>query len=391
MSRRKKRQIEKRETTKAAQIWLSDAKAFHDLCVSGYTRLSDCPEVMGACYRIAELIASTTIYLMNSTADGDVRITNELSRAIDIEPMPNMTRYAWMQAIVMNLLLHGSGNSIAMPHTWKGLIQSLEPISAERVQFQPIGYRDYKVLIDGKEKDPANLLHFTYNPDPTYLWKGRGMTASLRDVARALRQAARTEQAFLSSEYKPSIVVKVDGLVDEFASQTGREKLAKSYLSQTEAGAPWIIPADLIDIQQVKPLSLADLAVNDTVTLDRRMVASILGVPAFFVGVGDYNRDEYNAFIQGRVMSICKGIAQELTKKLIINPAWYWSFNVWSLIDYDIKTVSDVLLAGSDRGFVCGDEWRDRMHMNPAGLKEFKILENYIPYDMSGNQKKLEV
>ena len=27
--------------------------------------------------------------------------------------------------------------------------------------------------------------------------------------------------------------------------------------------------------------------------------------------------------------------------------------------------------------------------MAPAGLKEYKILENYIPADMSGKQKKL--
>ena len=27
--------------------------------------------------------------------------------------------------------------------------------------------------------------------------------------------------------------------------------------------------------------------------------------------------------------------------------------------------------------------------MSPAGLKEFKVLENYIPADMSGKQKKL--
>ena len=51
--------------------------------------------------------------------------------------------------------------------------------------------------------------------------------------------------------------------------------------------------------------------------------------------------------------------------------------------------VSNLLLAGADRGFVNGDEWRDKMHMSPAGLKEYKILENYLPYDMSGNQKKL--
>jgi hypothetical protein len=58
-------------------------------------------------------------------------------------------------------------------------------------------------------------------------------------------------------------------------------------------------------------------------------------------------------------------------------------------MDYDIEKVSSVLLAGADRGYVCGDEWRDRLHMNPAGLKEFKILENYIPANMSGKQKKL--
>ena len=48
-----------------------------------------------------------------------------------------------------------------------------------------------------------------------------------------------------------------------------------------------------------------------------------------------------------------------------------------------------MLLEGADRGYVNGDEWRDRMHMAPAGLTEYKVLENYIPGDMSGKQKKL--
>jgi hypothetical protein len=51
--------------------------------------------------------------------------------------------------------------------------------------------------------------------------------------------------------------------------------------------------------------------------------------------------------------------------------------------------MSDIMLSGADRGYVNGDEWRDAMYMAPAGLKEYKVLENYIPYDMSGNQKKL--
>lgn len=388
MSRKRKQTNNKRDSTKVNSIalWLAD----DDICCSGYTSLDKNPEIMTACRKIASLIGSTTIHLMANTDDGDVRIVNELSRLIDIDPMPNMTRSTWMEAIVMNLLLYGRGNSIVAPHTYNGYIQSLEPISAQRVSFNPIGYRDYKVCIDGVERSPQSVLHFVYNPDKTYLWKGQGVNVSLRDVADNLKQAAHTEKAFMRSEYKPSIIVKVDALTDEFASPKGRQKLIDSYIKPERPGQPWIIPAEQFSVEQVKPLTLSDLAINDTVQLDKRMVAAILGVPAFVLGVGEYNKDEWNAFIQSTIMTLCKAIASELTKKLIIKPEWYLSFNVWSLMDYDLKTVSDVLLSGADRGYINGDEWRDRMHMSPAGLKEFKILENYIPYDMSGNQKKLE-
>lgn len=375
---------QKRDSTSVA-FWLGG----DEICCPGYTTLDKNPEIMTACRKIASLIGATTIYLMNNTADGDKRIINELSRAIDIEPMPNMTRSTWMEAIVMNLLLYGQGNSVVVPHTWEGYIQSLEPISASRVSFMPEGYRDYKIVIDGKPKNPSSVLHFVYNPDKYYLWKGQGVNVSLKDIAGNLKQAAETEKAFMKSEYKPSIIVKVDALTDEFSSPEGRRKLIDSYINPAESGVPWLIPAEQFSVEQVKPLTLADLAINDTVELDKKMVAAILGVPPFVVGVGEYNKDEWNAFIQGTIMTLCKAIASELTKKLIINPAWYLQFNVWSLMDYDLKTVSDVLLSGADRGYVNGDEWRDRMHMSPAGLKEYKVLENYIPYDKSGDQKKL--
>ena len=88
--------------------------------------------------------------------------------------------------------------------------------------------------------------------------------------------------------------------------------------------------------------------------------------------------------------AIVIAIQQELTRALIISEKWYLEMNTWSLMDYDLQAMSTILLAGADRGYVNGDEWRDRMHMAPAGLKEFKILENYIPWDMSGQQKKLK-
>lgn len=362
-----------------------------DLAVSGYTRLSDCPEIQTACLRLAELIASMTIYLMENTAQGDKRVVNELSRMVDIHPNRNMSRVQWMTALVMDLLLYGHGNAVCVPHTRAGLLESLEPISPSRVSLVPAGnsYRDYRVMIDGTAHDPAELMHYVYNPDPLHPWKGRGVTVTLRDLAQNLRQARKTENAFMRSEWKPSIIVKVDALTEEFSSPEGREKLLESYVAPAHPGDPWLIPAEAFQVEQVRPLSLADLAIRDTVELDKRTVASVIGVPPCLLGIGAFNRDEWNNFVQTKVRAIALTIQQELTRCLLINPAWYFQLNFWSLIDYDLNQVSRVLLEGSDRGFVNGDEWRDKMHLSPAGLTEYRVLENYIPSGMSGKQKKL--
>lgn len=389
MSKRRKRIQQKREVDKKSPIgvWLTDSET---LCCPGYTSLDQNPEIMTACKKIAELIGSLTIHLMANTEMGDKRIINELSRKIDIEPEMHMTRSTWMQSIVMNELLYGKGNSIVIPHTYNGAIVNLEPISASRVSFEPIGYRDYKVLVDGKAHDPDNVLHFVFNPDKTYLWKGRGVTTNLITVAENLKQAAATEKGFMESKWKPSVIVKVDALVDEFSSPSGREKLLNEYVKSSEVGEPWLIPAEQFQVEQVRPLSLADLAIADTVQLDKRTVASIIGVPAFLLGVGEYNKEEWNNFIQSTIRTLVLGINQELTKKLIISPKMYLRLNHLSLLDWDIETIYKVFAGLSDKGIVTGNEVRDKLGMEQLeGLDELRILENYIPSDMIGAQKKL--
>lgn len=390
---RKKKTIKSNTQTRSAStqnpvaLWLSDNDA---ISCAGYTSLADNPEIMGACHKIAELIGSLTIHLMANTEKGDQRIINELSRKIDIEPEMHMTRSTWVQAIVMNLLLYGKGNSIVVPHTWGGKIQNLEPIGAGRVTFLPKGYRDYDVMIDSKRFKPENVLHFVFNPDKTYLWKGKGLTVVLKDVANNLKQATETETAFMSSKWKPSIIVKVDALTDEFANPTGRQKLLDSYVKSSDVGEPWLIPAQQFEVEQVKPLSLADLAISNTVEIDKRTVAAILGVPPFLLGVGEYNQNAWNSFIQNTVKPICLSIQQELTAKLIISEKMYLKFNVLSLMDWDLKTISDVFGGLADKGIVTPNEVRDRIGMNHIeGLDTLRILENYIPVEDIGNQKKL--
>ena len=393
MTRRKKQRNHTNNVNQSNQniaLWLGSDD---DLICAGYTSLDQNPDIMTACRTIAELIGSMTIHLMANTDRGDIRIINELSRAIDIDPISTMTRSHWMESIVMNLLLYGEGNSVVWPHTWDGMLRSLEPIAASRVSFISTTdnpYRGYKILIDGLAHDPGNMLHFTHNPDKLFLWKGRGLTASLRDVANNLKQAAKTEKGFMESKWKPSLVVKVDAMAEEFSGREGRRKLREDYLETGEEGAPWIIPAQQFDIKEVRPLSLADLAISDMVQLDKRTVASIVGVPPFILGIGEFNQKAWNSFIQNKVRPICLNIAQEMTKKLILNPKWYLKFNTLSLMSWDIQTIASVFGNLSDRGFITGNEVRDQIGMSPKeGLDELRVLENYIPYEMSGLQKKL--
>jgi HK97 family phage portal protein len=373
---------------KRSQQFLITDDAF-DLLTSGYTRLDQNPEIMTGCRRIAELIAGITIHLMENTENGDKRVINALSKKIDINPNSLMTRSTWMQSIIMNLLLYGNGNSVVNVSTKNGYLEELTPIPADLVSFVPMG-SSYLVNIGGQTFQPDEILHFVLNPDPYYLWMGRGLRVSLKDVADNLKQASKTEKGFMASP-KPSLIIKVDALTEEFANKEGRQKLLESYIDTSQQGTPWMIPAEQFAVEQIKPLSLSDLAISDMVQLDRRTVASILGVPPFLLGVGEYNQSAWNSFVNTTVRNIVTGIEQEMTRKLIDSPHWYVKFNVISLLDWDIRTLADVFGTLSDKGIVTGNEVRDRIGMSPLdGLDELRILENYIPLDKIGKQKKLK-
>lgn len=371
--------------------WLCDPGTYEALTCTGYTSLSHCPEIVAAVGTIAQLVGSMTIYLMQNTDAGDVRVKNELSRKMDIEPAKNMTRSTFIQWIVRTLYLEGNGNAIVWPRTWRGYLEDLRPVPPGFVSFNLVSPWDYKVIFNGAEHDPGSVLHFILNPDPNYPYYGQGYRVVLRDIANNLKQAAATEKGFMESKWKPSLIVKVDALTEEFASPEGRKKLLDSYINTAQAGEPWMIPAEQFSVEQVKPLSLTDLAISDMVTLDKRTVAAILGVPAFVLGVGDFQRDAWNNFISTTIMPLAQVIEQELTKKLLLSPELYFKFNSRSLYSYDISTLSAVADDQYIRGIMTGNEVRDWLGLSPReNLDDLVILENYIPRGMIADQSKLQ-
>lgn len=361
---------------------------FNEMICSGYTPLSQNPEVLAGIEKIADLISSMTIHLRCNSDDGDKRIKNSLSKMIDIAPNTYMTRKTFIYVIVKEMLL--TGNSIVLPVFKDEYIENLIPVSSNQVTFVPEGY-GYYILYNGIKFYPEEILHFPNNPKLPYPWKGNSYEASLKTVVSTLAQAAKTKKGFMESKWKPSLIVKADALVDEFGKPIERSKILNDYIKSNEAGEPWLIPADTFEIQEVKPLSLNDLAINDSVNIDKKTVAAMLGVPEFLVGVGAFDKDEWNNFISTKIKPICNIIEQEITKKLIINPDWYVRFNSRSLYTYDITALSTV---GSDmytKGIMTGNEVRDWIGLDPlSGLDNLVILENYIPQEMIGNQKKLQ-
>lgn len=356
------------------------------ICPSGYHRLDEAPEVAAAVWWISDMIASMTIQLMQNGPSGDTRIRDALARQVDVTPWSLGTRQTLVGWVVASMLLRG--NAYVLPVTRNGVLVDLVPMPEADARLRPDG-EPYEVVWKGLAFEPDEVLHFSLRPDLRKPWLGVGLQVQLQQVVDSILQTAATKAAYMSSEYKPPIIVAVNSDSD-LADEQKRNDFIASYLKRSDPSAPLVIPADLISVSQVRPLSLTDLAIKDGVELDKKDVAAIVGVPGYAVGVGSFSKDEHNAFVRTKIMYYVEVLKQELTKKLLIRPDLYFRLNARSLYAYDLQELATIAQNLYVRGLMTGNEARNWMGLPPKdGLDELVILENFIPADMIGDQAKL--
>lgn len=354
----------------------------------GYKTISTDENVQRCIYKVADLVSNMTIMLMENGENGDIRIKNGLSQKIDIYPNSNMVRKNFIHKIVTEMC--NSGNCVLYPYiSPDNGIEDL--LFLKNCSFSSVG-NSYLINSGGKSYKPDEVVHFVLNPDKDYPYKGRGFAPLLKDTIKNLSQANATKTSFLQSKWKPSLIISVNSDSEELMNKEQRKKILDNYTETTEIGEPWLIPAGEIDVKTVQPLTLNDLAIQDSITLDLKTVACAIGICPFMVGIGEFNKDAYNNCIATTVMSIATIIQQTLTKSLLYSPKMYFKFNPKSLMQYSLAEQTAFVKDLAGMGMLNKNEGRSEFDYSPVdveGMNDYTVLENYLKVSDLDKQKKL--
>lgn len=382
-----KRSTEQQPTATSNTVGYFMKSDIESAIVGGYTKLSDSPEVTTAINTIADLVSNMTIQLMKNEDKGDTRVKNEISRLVDIAPNAYQTRKSFIFWIVKSMMLNG--DAVVMPITRNGAIKELRPLPNNKIRFYHDIEDEFDYVIKYKNKDyaPEDLLHFVLNPDENLAFMGTSYKVNLNDVTHNLKQASATKRSFMSSEYMPSLVMMVDSDAD--LDEDEREKFEEKYLKRKDKNKPLLLPDGLVRFETIKPLTLEDLAIHESVKVDKETVASILGIPSFVLGVGTYSKDEWNNFINTKIMSIAQ-IIQQTLNRLIVDDDMYFTFNPRSLYNYSLVEQVNAITALVKVNTLRRNEGRNWLGLAPdEEMDDLIVLENYLLQQDLSKQGKL--
>src|SRR3954453_2710068 len=143
-------------------FWLQGEDAKNILLPQGYMPITRNEEVRKCIHKIADLVSSMTIMLMENGTDGDIRLKNELSKKIDVYPNKYMVRKNFIYKIVQDMV--STGNAVVMPNIQDGLLDNLTIWDINNCSFYG-NTESYYIQYKLKNFDPDEVLHFVLIPD----------------------------------------------------------------------------------------------------------------------------------------------------------------------------------------------------------------------------------
>lgn len=385
----------KRNKKRSANVQYFDTSGFNSWIISGgYTTLDKNADVQICVNKIADLVSNMPIALMQNVTNGDIQIKNGLARVVDITPNKHLTRKTFIQALVREALLKGDGNAVVLPkfNTVDGIpyLNSLQILDMDKISFNT-NESTYQISYQNKLLNPDEVLHFVFNPSRQSPFIGEGYAPILKDVLSNIVQGNATKNSFFKQP-KPSLIVGINSDAEELQNKDSIKSLRDSYTSSMENGKPWLIPADEISVHSIQPLSLKDLALNESLEVERKQLAAAFGIPSSVLGIGQFNKDEYNHFITTTIRSFAEVIQQEFTKKLLYSEQMYFKFKSDSLMHYDLTEKAGFANEAIKLGMLSRNEGRKKFDLSPVNkesMNEYSTLENYINLDDMSKQKKL--
>lgn len=347
---------------------------YNDFGNSGYYPI----EFERAVETIGSLLGALTLQVWQSKGNTKERLKNAKSYWLDIEPIRGVTRLEWTKKVVRTMYERGVCFVSVETDSAGNQLKILDDALAQTDGT----VRCYKQNVVYKATD---LLRFSVGTKPAL--------EALKQTNDNLRMAAALKARFLKNSFIPKMVVKVDvdmsALTDE---NDKRLKVLQNVIARSsESGQPIVFEQGFAEIQELKGRTYDELGLDVALKDEQLKVAAFFGLPAFLVGAGSFDREEYNLFIKTTFMTLVRMFEQQLSR-VFASKDVYVKYNTERLLSIDLSEQMSFVSECLAQGIMTPNEARQKLGLTPStakGMNDFRILENYVPVSQLGDQAKL--
>ena len=310
-------------------------------------------------YRCVDFLSNAVagLPLRPFTSEGMIDINSELYKLLKVSPNEFMSAYTFKRMIVQSMLL--KGNAFVLINRKGNKIESLEYIDPARVtcncyeeQAVRIGVANY--IIDGKEYDPKDILHFiNYSTDG--IW-GKSTLEVIRDtIDLSGNQLSTSSEIFKNKLFTRGLLTSPGKVV-----QNEKEVIKESWANQT--GIPVLDSGLTYQAITISPVD-AQLIEGQKYTDELILAAFGLKLSNLFNISGPYGSIEQNQidFLNNTLNPLLQKIENEFERKLGVEV----NFDVNQLLRSDRSSLVNQGAIMLQNGAITAAEYRATLGFEP--------------------------